>query len=118
MTIEYKNSIEEIFTNGGYRVKNPFDHNVVDKSMVDLTVNLSSENVVLGGNELQLNRFMDLVVPIGLIHNNEYIKKTKISENSMDKIIGGDLFDKLFYSVSYKNSNKEKRITKKNRVKI
>lgn len=106
MTIEYKDSIEEIFINGGYRVKNN-----IDQTSIDLT---NSFNPYQNGGKEFINRFVDLVVPIGLICNKTYNFKEKISETVSDKIINEDIFDKLFYSLSLKR-NTSNRVTKKNR---
>ncbi len=66
-----------------------------------------------GTNKMEFkNRFESLVVPCGLVSNNQYSSRLFELQNEESKLITEDLFDELLRSVQF---NKKKPQTRKNK---
>lgn len=128
MIVDYKpffwNDMIEGKHTGGYQVggiTNPYSKNNVKKEIKNADSNArgvpSSPSLPKGGgvsNDDVIERFRNLVVPIGFVLLNEKNVSRKYNEHSNVETIDDAMFDKLFYPLVV-NKTSKKRTTRKNR---
>lgn len=113
MSINYKSNIRDMFLNGGYRIKQNF-YDVNNNNINNTFFNDNDNNNSYGGSkEIIMNRFVDLVVPFGLVFSKEDTKEN-INQNSNNEVIRNDKFDSLFNNMVHKKISNN-RVTRKNR---
>lgn len=75
-------------------------------------VKFANEQQKGGAKEKYNNRFEDLIVPAGLVSCNQNKLRLFQEQDLNSKLIGGELFEKLFENISV---GKKNNITKNNR---